>query len=269
MMEILQDVTAREHIMRIADEIDKVVQQTVADVSTISSDANALSAGAREQTQHLQSMIDSIKKMNEQMQDNVRDAEEANQFTKEATEAAATGQSQMEKMVVSMQDICKTSASTHDVIKTIESIAFQTNLLALNAAVEAARAGQHGKGFAVVAEEVRNLAARSAKSAGETATLLEDSNKKIQSGVAIVDQTSASLNRITELVSKSTEKVSTIASMSKTQNSAMSGISSGLEQIDMVARNNLDTAQRTAEATEHLNTMTMNLSESIKDIRKG
>jgi PAS domain S-box-containing protein len=269
MMEILQDVTAREHIMRIADEIDKVVQQTIAEVGTISSDANALSDGAREQTQHLQSMIDSLQKMNEQMKNNVRDAEEANQFTKEATAAAATGQSQMEKMVVSMQDICKTSASTHDVIKTIESIAFQTNLLALNAAVEAARAGQHGKGFAVVAEEVRSLAARSAKAAGETATLLDDSNKKIQGGVVILDQTSASLNRITELVSKSTEKVSTIASMSKTQNAAMSGISTGLEQIDMVAKNNLDTAQRTADATEHLNTMTMNLSESIKDIRKG
>jgi methyl-accepting chemotaxis protein len=98
----------------------------------------------------------------------------------------------MSKMVVSMQEISKASASTQDVIKTIESIAFQTNLLALNAAVEAARAGTHGKGFAVVAEEVRNLASRSAKAAHETATLLAGSNQQIQSGVEIADQTSES-----------------------------------------------------------------------------
>ena len=268
MMEILQDVSARERILQIAEEVDKVVQQTVAEVSAIASDANALSSGAQEQTQRLQSIVNEIQKMNEQMDTNVRDAEEANHFTKDATAAASEGQSQMSKMVVSMQEICKTSASTHEVIKTIESIAFQTNLLALNAAVEAARAGTHGKGFAVVAEEVRNLAARSAQAAHETTTLLEDNSKKIQGGVTIVDQTSESLNRITELVSQSTEKVSSIATMSKTQNKAMSDISSGLEQIDIVTRNNLDTAQRTAEATEHLNTMTHNLGNIIKKIRK-
>jgi len=267
MMEILQDVSAREHILKIAEELDVVVQQTATEVSTISSDASVLSSGARTQAQYLQSMISEIQKINEQMQTSVQDAEEANRFTCEASQAAAEGQSRMSKMTVSMQEISKTSESTKDVIKTIESIAFQTNLLALNAAVEAARAGTHGKGFAVVAEEVRNLASRSAKSAHETAVLLDGNNKQIQSGVEIADQTSESLNQISNLVSRSTEKVSSIAAMSKTQNEAVSVISSGLEQIDAVAKNNLDTAQRTADATEHLNTMTHQLSEIIKQIR--
>jgi methyl-accepting chemotaxis protein len=45
----------------------------------------------------------------------------------------------------------------------IRDIAGQTNLLALNATIEAARAGDSGRGFAVVAQEVKSLAARTAR----------------------------------------------------------------------------------------------------------
>lgn len=54
-----------------------------------------------------------------------------------------------------------------NVIKLITDIAEQTNLLALNATIEAARAGAAGRGFAVVAEEVKGLAAQTAKAAEE------------------------------------------------------------------------------------------------------
>lgn len=53
------------------------------------------------------------------------------------------------------------------VVRLIDAVAAQTNLLALNATIEAARAGETGKGFAVVANEVKQLAAQTAKATAE------------------------------------------------------------------------------------------------------
>ncbi len=97
-----------------------------------------------------------------------------------AEQVAGGAKNISDSSMVLSQGAAQQASSVEELSASIAEIAFQTNILALNAAVEAARAGQHGKGFAVVAEEVRNLAARSAKAAKETTELIENSLPRLR-----------------------------------------------------------------------------------------
>ncbi len=144
--------------------------------------SQALAQGSTEQASALQQVTASMDEVTQRTKANATEASQANELVNNIKEMATSGNDQMKSMIQAMDDINASSETISKIIKTIDDIAFQTNILALNAAVEAARAGVHGKGFAVVAEEVRNLAAKSASAASETAEMIDDTIHKVGNG---------------------------------------------------------------------------------------
>ena len=264
MIEFFKDVTDRENIMELAHKIEKIVAVMVTQMDQITGDSAQLSAGSQEQAVSLGKITSNMNTMSEQTHHNAESADNANRLTNESAQAAKAGQVRMNEVIDQMTQISSNAVNMRKVIKTIDEIAFQTNLLALNAAVEAARAGTHGKGFAVVAEEVRSLAARSAKAAKETEELIVKSNSQINEGVNMVHQTSDALNKIAEQVAQTTELVSDIANSSREQVENVVKMNTTLTQIGGVTQQNSQMAGQTASIANELSQEIHQLSEMMQ-----
>ncbi len=241
-----------ERLNEVLGEIQSAASQIDSGSEQVSDTAQQLSQGATESAASLEEISSSMQEIESQAQQSANNANQASQLTKNTQTAAQTGSERMNEMIAAMDEINAAGQSINKIIKVIDEIAFQTNLLALNAAVEAARAGQHGKGFAVVAEEVRNLAARSAKAARETAELIESSVAKSVNGTQIAQRTSESLEEIVTSVLKVNDLVSEIAAAGTEQAQGISQVNIGLNQIDQAVQQSTATAEESASAAEEL-----------------
>lgn len=258
---------ALSEMMRITHDalvrVNRHVQQVTEGSKAISTVSQALSVGAVDTASALVEISAHTTEVGEQTHRNAQNAARANEFAKSSREVAERGYAAVEEMGASMHEIQVSSARIAQIVKLIDDIAFQTNLLSLNAAVEAARAGRQGKGFSVVAEEVRNLAARSAKAARETATLVEDTVERIENGAAIATRTDEAFKEILDNAQQTTQLYAEIAAASQEQSKNIDQIVSGLEQIDHSTRQNTRYASQTAEAAQALSRQTAELRQMM------
>ncbi|CCO09047.1 methyl-accepting chemotaxis protein [Desulforamulus hydrothermalis] len=164
-----------------AQQLTAIIQQT--------------SSGITGSTAVMHQMAATVSQVADNTQNVSRMAESAGGQAREGQTALDNIRLQMEQIIFAtrqvgqaINNLNQTSRAVFQIVDLITEIAEQTNLLALNAAIEAARAGQEGMGFAVVAEEVRKLAERSAKAAGEIRVLITAVQEESGKAVSAMDK---------------------------------------------------------------------------------
>lgn len=248
-------------------QIKEAANQVSAGANQVSKASDLLAGGTTEQAAAIQEITASISDVADKTVTNATQATEAEALILNALEKVTKGNSEMQEMVVAMEEINKSSESIYKIIKVIDDIAFQTNILALNAAVEAARAGVAGKGFAIVAEEVRNLAAKCAEAASSTTDMIEDSIHKISVGAKAAKETSYALCEISQVVEQSQALIVDISQASQNQKNAIFQIEQAIEQVTDVVQTNSSTSEECAAASAELMKQAQKVNRLISNFK--
>ena len=198
---------------------------------------------------------------------NAENATQARRLSEQAAEKASQGCEVSREVVETMRSVQGSAHRISEITTVINGIAFQTNILALNAAVEAARAGEQGKGFAVVAGEVRNLAQRSAQSAKEIETLIQESVGIVDTGFKLVEQAGTAMSDIETSVGQVRDIMNEIASATDEQSRGISQIAQAMAEMDTTTQQNAALVVESSSAANSLEQQALKLEEAVSVFR--
>ncbi|MFH1851618.1 MAG: HAMP domain-containing methyl-accepting chemotaxis protein [Candidatus Neomarinimicrobiota bacterium] len=284
-----------EKIQQIILQVRNGVGEIAEVAQNVSASSNQLASGAEEQQTQTAEVAASVEEMaaailqssnnSGQVLDSARQAADVSGTGGKVVRKAVRGMSRISEAVQTssrrIEDLGRKSEEIGQIVKVIEDIADQTNLLALNANIEAARAGDQGRGFAVVADEVRILAERTTRATseidgvikgiqngiGSVVKAMDDSIAQVNQGVALVEETGQSLERINTMVESVEKSVNQIAISAQEQSSGAEQISANVEGISTITGQSADAARQMTIAAEKLNFTTGELNELMRQFK--
>jgi methyl-accepting chemotaxis protein len=204
----------------------------------VSQASQGLSQGSSELSSSVDAITQALEEMSASIQRNAENSRVTDEAARKGAHDARDGGEAVAETVAAMNVIAEK-------ITIIDEIAYQTNLLALNAAIEAARAGDQGRGFAVVAGEVRKLAERAQKAAGEIGGLAGRS-------VQVANRSKLLLDTLVPSIQKTADLVQEIAAASQQQAAGVAQIHKSMEMVDQVTGRNAGTAEELASTAEEM-----------------
>lgn len=256
----------KQSLVQISEKLNETlgnINQSAKEVSSGAEDiargATELAGGAIEQAGIIEEFIASTEEISKNIRETVKQIGNTSEISNKAKEKANEGTEFMDKMLISMKDINRSSQNISDAVKGIENIAKQTNLLALNAAIEAARAGESGRGFAVVANEIRELADKSAQTVKDIENIVEESLVTVAEGHGMAQDTAKVLEQIVQSVEETAKIAETLLKNSEEQQVSIEELVQGTKQLSLVVETNSSTSQESAAVSEELAAQAENL----------
>lgn len=231
-------------------------------------------------TQNIQEAIEKTLQQSEEMLKVAKESEELNatnyDLMQQLQRQSSTISSTNEEVATTMQALQERAEAVRGIADTIFAISSQTNLLALNASIESARAGEAGRGFAVVADEIRQLAEKTrsetetiatllgelSENANEAASAVEKSVDATEAQEALIQNVSASFEKMNANVNALTDDISEIDTM-------LTGLSEANNQIvDNITQLSATTQEVTASSNqaEELSNQNLASADDTKEV---
>ncbi|WP_061781574.1 methyl-accepting chemotaxis protein [Sphingomonas sanguinis] len=253
-------VEALDFILSTVTTVAREINSGASDIRQASDD---LSCRTEQQAAALEETAAAMQEITLTLRQSAEGTTKANQLVSQARQEAQQSGEVVQRAVLAMEGIERTSGEISEIISVIDGIAFQTNLLALNAGVEAARAGDAGKGFAVVASEVRALAQRSADAAKDVKARITASTEQVEAGVKLVSDTGSALHGIIDRVGEISTIVSDIAGSMDRQASGIQEVNSAIAAMDGVTQQNAAMVEEATAATRSLASEAEDLANQV------
>ncbi|MEE4359523.1 MAG: methyl-accepting chemotaxis protein [Desulfococcaceae bacterium] len=212
------------NLSRFSEDVQKAARNVAEGSSQMNSSADQISTGISHQAASIEEISGSMEEMSSIVSQNADNAKETAKIAAGTARNTLEGKKAIRETVTAMKNISEK-------IRIIEEIARQTNMLALNAAIEAARAGGHGKGFAVVAAEVRKLAEKSQKAAGEIGSLST-------SNLGLAEQAFHLLEEMVSGIQKTADLIQEISTSGEEQADGIVQVNKSIQQLDQIIQHN-------------------------------
>ena len=277
-----------------AQELAASSEELSATTEQVSSKTQLIAKGASDQAHEVESMLRELIRLSQTTEDIARTVGEVKDFSEKTDEMARGGKDMANEALVKLEVVKAKlgesaaaveglgvkSSKISSIVDVITSIADQTNLLALNAAIEAARAGEQGRGFAVVASEVRNLAEESKKAAEQIDSLIkeisEDTNQAVKyteigtaeaaEGIEITTKALHSLEKISQAVSESAERIKGITSIVDSQKTNTDNVVEAMDKVASIVEDNLNSTEESAAATQQQTASMEELTSATQEL---